>query len=303
MQLHYCRIEGGNFGDDLNLELWPALFPGIRDAHPDVRLYGVGTILGGPQPDGPKVVLGSGLGYRGKARPDPMRKVYWVRGPRSADCLGLPASAGVGDAALLWDGLDRRRAPVAGRVGLVPHFRSLARYDWAGTAAEAGLRCIDPRGSPAAVAHAIATCERVLCESLHGAIFCDAIGVPWRPIVMARRFNDFKWQDWLDGLGLTGVRTAEMPVEMLDQLSRAKALGNAVMRLVDWGGPARRQQMRPLRAAGDREKRLAVRALGLLAAEQEAFTLSDRSRLEAQRYAMRNCCVRFAADHGLAFAG
>ena len=303
MQLHYCRIEGGNFGDDLNLELWPALFPGIRETHPDVRFYGIGTILGGRQPDGPKVVLGSGLGYRGKARPNAERRVYWVRGPRSADCLGLPASFGLGDPALLWDGLDRRRAPVAGRVGLVPHFRSIERYDWAGTAREAGLHCIDPRQAPAAVAHEIATCERVLSESLHGAIFCDAIGVAWRPIVLARRFNDFKWRDWLDGLGIATVRTAEMPVEMLDRLSRRKAIGNAVMRLVDWGGPAARQQMRPLRAAGEREKRLAVRALGLLAAERDAFVLSDRSRLEAQRFAMRNACARFAADHGLVFAG
>lgn len=302
MQLHYCRIEGGNFGDDLNLELWPALFPGIANVHPDVRFYGIGTILGGEQPEGPKVILGSGLGYRGKAKPDPRRRVYWVRGPRTAECLGIDPALGLGDPALLWPGLERARAAVAGRVGLVPHFRSSARYDWAGTAAEAGLHHVDARQRPDAVAHALASCERVLCESLHGAIFCDAMGIPWRPIVLARRFNDFKWRDWMDGLGLQ-LRMAEMPVEMLDRLSRWKAVGNALMRLVDRGGPAARQQMRPLRAAGDREKRLAVRALGLLAAETGAFQLADRSRVEAQRYAMRVRCAEFAADHGLEFAG
>lgn len=302
MQLHYCRIHGGNFGDDLNLELWPRLFPGIADVHPETRFYGIGTILGGEQPAGPKVILGSGVGYRGKARPDPQRRVYWVRGPRTAACLGIDEALGLGDPALLWPALQAPRAPVPGRVGLVPHFRSLQRFDWAGMAREAGLHLVDPRLSPDAVAAELGTCERVLCESLHGAICADGMGIPWRALVLARRFNDFKWRDWLDGLGME-LRLAEMPVEMLDRLSRPKAIGNALMRLVDAGGPAARQQMRPLRAAGPRERRLAVRALGLLAAEHDAFQLGDRQRVAAQREAMRARCRDFADDHGLAFTG
>lgn len=302
MQLHYCHIAGGNFGDDLNLELWPRLFPGITEVHPEVRLYGIGTILGGDQPRGRKVVLGSGLGYRGKARPDPERRVYWVRGPRTADCLGIDPALGIGDAALLWPALQRPPAPVAGRVGLVPHFRSLQRFDWTGVAREAGVHVVDPRLAPGAVAAGLASCERVLCESLHGAICADAMGVPWRAIVLARRFNDFKWRDWLDGLGME-LRPVEMPVELLARLSPVKAIGNALARLVDRGGAAARQQMRPLRAAGVRELRMGVRALGLLAAEAGAFELSDRSRVAAQQAAMRDRCLAFARDHGLAFAG
>ena len=61
--------------------------------------------------------------------------------------------------------------------------------------------------------------------------------------------------------------------------------------------------MRPLRAAGAREHRLAVRALGLLAAETGAFALSDRARLQTQCDAMRERCAAFARDHGLAFTG
>ena len=302
MQLHYCRIQGGNFGDDLNLDLWPRLFPGIADVHPETRFYGIGTILGGEQPDGPKVILGSGVGYRGKARPDPERRVYWVRGPRTAACLGIDGALGLGDPALLWPALQAPRVPVSGRVGLVPHFRSLQRFDWAGMAREAGLHLVDPRLPPDAVADELGTCERVLCESLHGAICADAMGVPWRALVLARRFNDFKWRDWLDGLGME-LRPAEMPVEMLDALSPVKAVGNALMRLLDRGGAAARQQMRPLRAAGPRERRLAVRALGLLAAEHDAFQLGDRRRVADQHAAMRARCRDFARDHGLDFIG
>lgn len=302
MQLHYCRIKGGNFGDDLNLELWPRLFPGITEAHPDVRLYGIGTVLGGAQPPGGNVVLGSGLGYRGRARPDPERQVYWVRGPRTASRLGIEPTLGIGDAALLWPALQRPLATVPGRVGLVPHFRSLQRFDWTGVASEAGVHVVDPRLPPDAVAAGLATCERVLCESLHGAICADAMGVPWRAIVLARRFNNFKWRDWLEGLGME-LRAAQMPVEMLATLSPPKAIGNALVRLVGPGGAAARQQMRPLRAAGARERRMAVRALRLLAGEAGAFELSDRGRLAAQQAAMRDRCLVFARDHGLAFNG
>ena len=302
MQLHYCRIQGGNFGDDLNLDLWPRLFPGISEVHPEVRFYGIGTILGGEQPAGPKVVLGSGVGYRGDPDADPQRRVYWVRGPRTAQALGIDKAMGLGDPAVLWPSLQLPRATVAGRVGLVPHFRSLQRFDWATMAHAGGVHLIDPRLAPDAVAAELATCERVLCESLHGAICADAMGVPWRALVLARRFNDFKWRDWLDGLGMV-LKTAEMPVELLDTLSPLKAVGNALARLADIGGPAARQQMRPLRAAGAREHRLAVRALGLLAAEAGAFQLSDRARVAAQREAMRARCADFALDHGFAFAG
>ena len=72
---------------------------------------------------------------------------------------------------------------------------------------------------------------------------------------------------------------------------------------MDVGGPAARQQMRPLRAAGARERRLAGRALGLLAAERGAFQVSERARLAARREAMRRHCADFARDHGLEFAG
>lgn len=302
MQLHYCRIQGGNFGDDLNLDLWPRLFPGISEVHPEVRFYGIGTILGGDQPSGPKVVLGSGMGYRGEARPDPQRRVYWVRGPRTAAGLGLDPALGLGDPSLLWPVLRCPRATVPGRIGLVPHFRSIQRFDWAAMAREAGLHLVDPRQPPDTVVAELATCERAICESLHGAICADAMGIPWRALVLARRFNDFKWRDWLDGLGME-LRTAEMPVELLGRLSPLKAIGNALTRLVDRGGPVARQQMRPLRAAGSREHRMAVRALGLLAAETGAFQLSDRDRLAGQREGMRARCADFARDHGLEFAG
>jgi len=300
MQLEYCHIQGGNFGDDLNLSLWARLFPDIRVVHPEIRFYGIGTILGGRQPPGPKVILGSGIGYRGDALPDPWRKVYWVRGPRTAERLGIDPALGIGDGALLWPALRVPRSPMPGRVGLVPHFHSIRRFDWAGLAARARLHLVDPRLPPEEVATQLRSCERVLCESLHGAICADVMGIPWRAIVLARRFNDFKWRDWLDGLGLE-LAPAEMPVELLDRLSPAKAIGNALNRLVDRGGPRARQRMRPLRAAGERKRQVAAGELARLSAQLDAFQLGDRGRVARQREAMLEQCAAFARDHGTGF--
>ena len=50
MLLRYARMAQGNFGDDVNVELWPELFPDLAGRHPDAHLYGVGTLLGGLAP-------------------------------------------------------------------------------------------------------------------------------------------------------------------------------------------------------------------------------------------------------------
>ena len=45
MNLKYCPIEGGNFGDTLNTMVWRTLFPHLSALRPDVLVYGIGTLL------------------------------------------------------------------------------------------------------------------------------------------------------------------------------------------------------------------------------------------------------------------
>jgi len=298
MRLKYCKLPNGNFGDDLNVELWPALFPDLAQKHPDAWLYGIGTILGGTQPEGPKVVLGSGSGYRGTPQLGGDWRVYWVRGPGTAAKCHLDPALGLGDAAVLYAPLHQPRAPVPGRIGLVPHHKGYDSWDWDALAREAGLYPIDPRQSPRQVADALATCERVLTESLHGAIFADTLGVPWRAVVLARRFNDFKWQDWLDTLGMK-LRTAEVHVELHRTLKPGKALANRLARWV--GGPDERNHLRPVRPATPSDVERVRQDLVNIASETTSFATSDAAARAAQQQRMREACARFAADYGLAF--
>ena len=302
MRLKYCKLPHGNFGDDLNVELWPALFPDLAEKHPDTWLYGIGTILGGTQPDGPKVVLGSGAGYRGAPTLGDDWRVYWVRGPRTAQRCGLDPALGLGDAAVLWPALHRECAPVKGRIGLIPHHKSYDGFDWDVLARDAGLYPIDPRQSPQAVADAIASCERVLSESLHGAIFADTLAVPWRAVVLARRFHDSKFRDWLDTLGMQ-LHTAEVHVELQGTLPLAKAIGNRLARWTSHGGPEARNHLRPVRAATQSDIERVRMDLMHIAGETDAFVLSDPAARARQQAAMREACARFAGDYGLRFAG
>ncbi len=302
MQLRYARMAQGNFGDDINVELWPELFPDLGEHHPDAHLYGVGTLLGGTRPQGPKIVLGSGCGYRGEPVLDHSWRVYWVRGPRTAQRCGIDPAMGLGDGAVLWSGLRRAHVPVSGRIGLVPHHKSYDGADWDAIARDAGLSPIDPRQSPEAVAAALANCERVLTESLHGAIFADALGVPWRAVVLARRFNDFKWGDWLDALSMT-LDAAEVHVELMRALPFGKAIGNRCARWADRGGAKARNHLRPVRTATAGDIARVVDELRGFSAATSKFVVSDPARRAAQQAAMRERCAQFAKDYGLTFAG
>lgn len=305
MELRYAQMLRGNFGDDLNLVLWPELFPDVAEHHPDVHLYGVGTLLGGSRPAGPKIVLGSGCGYRGAAAFDKSWDVYWVRGPRTAQHCGVDPALGLGDGAALWSGLRRPLTPVPGRVGLVPHHKSYDGADWDAIARDASsasieMLPIDPRQSPEAVTAALVTCERVLTESLHGAIFADTLGVPWRALVLARRFNAFKWGDWLDTLGMT-LDAAETHVELQRTLPLGKAIGNRLARWTNYGGRCERNHLRPLRAATAADIASVIAELRGFAADTAKFVVSDPLMREAQQSAMRERCAQFAKHYGLRF--
>ena len=306
MRVHYRAIDGGNFGDDLNLELWPELFPDLDRHDPDVVLYGIGTILGGDHdPRARKVVLGSGLGYRRTPRLDDRWDVRWVRGVHTAWRLRLPPEKALGDAALLWSAL-RTPAGASGAVrdgvGLVPHHATWSAFDWPAVAAAAGLRAVDPTAAPRAVAEAVRRCTRVLTESLHGAIFADAMGVPWAPCVLSHRFNDFKWRDWSEGIGRPFAPcVADRP--LVRALGRGKGWTNRLARWSGLGGRSRRNALRPVGPSPSLDAERVAAQLAAFAAGEARFACSDPAQVARQRERMLQACAEFARDYGLRFGG
>lgn len=196
MKLMYYRDERGNFGDDLNPWLWERLLPGFLDDRDDVLLVVIGTILNHAIPAEPvKVVFGSGVGYGNLPILDDRWRFYAVRGPLSAERLGLPPSTSVTDSAALVATVYRERPRRSG-VAFMPHHQSIRLFNWAPLCRRLGIRFLDPAMPTNRLLHEIARSEVVLAEAMHAAIVADAFRVPWVALRLNDHINGFKWEDW-----------------------------------------------------------------------------------------------------------
>lgn len=197
MKLYYYKDEKGNFGDDLNPWLWNRLIPGVLDDDESELFVGIGTILNDRIPACPrKIVFGSGLGY-GSAPPniDDKWHFYCVRGPLTAKSLGLPDRYAITDPAALIATLN---FPSEAKTGpaLIPHHVSASNANWVKICKNLGIRYIDPRSSVDHVIQEISRSTYVLTEAMHGAIFADALRIPWCPIIFYDHILKSKWLDW-----------------------------------------------------------------------------------------------------------
>lgn len=199
MKLYYFQSSEGNFGDDLNAWLWPKLLgDDFFNENSSNLLVGIGTLLNHRIPKAQKtVVFGSGFGYGSLPAVDSTWTFLCVRGPKTAEALNLSAELAITDPALLIHPFTKELIrPQKSRVGYIPHCDSAAAADWGFIAAEAGLHYIDPRWSVDRVMAEIGQCEYVVTEAMHGAIFSDAMRVPWIAASAYSYISSFKWQDW-----------------------------------------------------------------------------------------------------------
>jgi succinoglycan biosynthesis protein ExoV len=208
--LYYCKTPNGNFGDDLNLWLWPRLAPEVCDRQDATLFVGIGTILTHKIPRTPtKVVFGAGCWNTG-----PLLKIddrwifHCVRGPLTAARLGLdPALALVDPAILVRRFLNHPPGPKH-PVSFMPHLQSMPHADWEALCARIGFHCIDPRSGVERIISELQGTELLLAEAMHGAIVADALRVPWIPVRMYSRFAEFKWQDW--------TQSIRVPLKLMD---------------------------------------------------------------------------------------
>ena len=302
MPIKYCPIDGGNFGDDLNTLLWPRLFPDIHRLAAEFTVFGIGTLLDGQHGHATKkIVLGSGLGEHACAQPDANWEFRWVRGPLTAQAFGIESERALGDSALLWPELKNRRVHAPrGPIGLIPHYRTWDSFDWQKVGARADMVVINPRQSPNQVIDELRSCSRVLAESLHGGICADALGVPWAPCILAHRFNEFKWKDWM--------ATIDRPFEplvadrpLVRHISRTKSMANYAARWLHYKESSRRPALRPIAPATPGDVSAVAQSLKAFASQERHFSCSTEIALERQCGRMQDACSTFAQDYKLRF--
>lgn len=171
----WWHVGRPNFGDDINPSFFQRvgglptrLAAGRRSPH----LLGAGSILGKATSE--SVVCGAGLLAPLSSAPLRPRELVAVRGRLSLEAVRGGDATLLGDPLVLVDGLVPP-IPKRHRFGFVPHVTSIHRWRAAGR----GRRLlIDPGADPWRVVEAIASCEVVLSQSLHGLIVADALGVP-----------------------------------------------------------------------------------------------------------------------------
>ena len=207
MELVYWKGRHGNFGDDMNLWFWDDVMPGWRDWDTPDLLLGIGSLLGSPVRNldarAKKLVLGSGAGY-GEV-PSPQSGAWdirCVRGPRTASALGLPASLGITDGAVMTSRLQRfSRIPRHDKIVFVPHHATAVdpAFDWEAICAAAGVTLLSPCGDAEEVIRTIAGARLVLAQSLHAALVADGFRLPWR-VLEGGHFSALKWADWTESM-------------------------------------------------------------------------------------------------------
>lgn len=213
-----------NFGDDLTPWLLPryGFAPQYREPRA-ARLIGVGSLLEFAPPDFTGAIWGTGL-MHDRVHPLPAATVLALRGPLTAERIGLREEVPFGDPGLLVARhLPRPRSD--GRIAVVPHGHHRPhelldrRVHDAGDAA----RVVNVHQRARSAVREIAASRAVVTTSLHGLITADSYGIPavWTTLDPPLGGGDFKFRDYEAAVTPGRTRFRELGAaldEMLDDV-------------------------------------------------------------------------------------
>lgn len=207
MQVYSFDTISGNFGDDLNHLIWPAVAPALLRSNVVGTLIGIGSVLcqefAGSVP-GPKIVCGAGYAYGKPLHGCSGMRMLWVRGPLTSSKLGLDRHFSLLDGAyLVREIASASPSQRLGRiVGFMPHHESRHGVCWEQLCSSAGIRFLDPTAPTAKTLAELGECSLVVSEAMHGCIVADALGIPWVASRVFPGVNRLKWEDWTRSLKL-----------------------------------------------------------------------------------------------------
>ena len=233
MKLVFFRGKVPNFGDELNLHVWPALLPqGFLDEDESELFVGIGSIIGDHLPAASrKFVMGSGYaGYMGLPDVhDGTWDIRFVRGPDTARTLKISPDLAIADSAVLLRAMDLPAPDESVGIAFMPHYESLERGDWAEACRLAGMTLIDATEPVEKVLAQLRGARLLITEAMHGAIVADALRTPWigaRPIYGG---HHRKWLDWAGALDVKVRLNPLKPTSVLEyyigRTGRGGALG------------------------------------------------------------------------------
>jgi succinoglycan biosynthesis protein ExoV len=238
MKLFYWS-EAPNFGDRINVWLWPRLIPRLLNGDDDCYLLGSGTLLNPATARRlagyRKKVLGAGVGYLegGEFGAQVVAgtdwKFYCVRGALTAEALGLPQELAVTDAAHLVAKLVEPRDRKQGAI-FMPHWQNRCGL-WKPVCAALGIRYVDPFSPVESIIDTIASADLVLAEAMHGAVVANALRTPWVGLCSTQPDRlDFKWEDWC---GSVGLEYRPVPIPYLGARSKSSGRARELRGIVD----------------------------------------------------------------------
>jgi hypothetical protein len=215
MKLYYYKDPKKNFGDDLNEWLWPKIFRReFGDLFDKNTLFlGIGSILDEHVPKFPtKIVLGSGYAYSLPPTIDGTWKFFSVRGPMTAQKLGIDRKMAITDAAILCTPFLDRAQHASRKVSFMPHHRNV-HLPWDEICDLLDIQYINPCEGVESCLIKISKSEKLITEAMHGAIIADCMRIPWTPVKTSGAINDFKWMDWTLSLDIDfSFNTIDQPI-------------------------------------------------------------------------------------------
>jgi len=238
MVIEYCRSKTYNFGDDLNPWIWPKLFGDSFFGQQDgLYFVGIGTVLTSKRLNKQLakakeiIIFSSGAWDDYAPRLSTKCKVYGVRGPRTAERLGLPLDKVIGDGAYLLRKVKLAPVKQVHEIGFIPHHGSEKYVDWQSLCDSIGIQFISPKQPVDDFLVQLKSCKRVISEAMHGAIVADAMRIPWTPVKFSPLFCEEKWYDFAECMQLK-LRFHSLPFYCQKKMPVSKALAIASKKII-----------------------------------------------------------------------